>query len=292
MSIASLIPSGTDILAALGLGDRLVGVSHECDHPIATGKPVLTASTLSADMAPAAIDAAVSASVADGGSLCRTDRSLLHQLAPEVVLSQDVCDVCAVNGEVARGDVPDGSRLVMLTAVRLHDLWDDLLRVGAATGAQDAAARLVADTRADIEATRAAVAGEATTRVVTLDWGIPPFAAGHWVPDLVEAGGGLDVLASSDPMSRRITWPQVAEAAPDVVIFLPCGYDLDQAVAEAASLPVDELRAAAVWAVDATRLFSRCTPQSVVAGARVMAQILHPHLVGPPDPADAVRIRT
>jgi iron complex transport system substrate-binding protein len=292
-TVASLIPSGTDILAALGLGESLVGVSHECDHPIAAGHPVLTASTLSSEMAPAEIDAAVSASVGEGHSLYRTDRAALHRLAPSVVLSQDVCDVCAVNGEVARGDVPDGSQLVMLTAVRLHDLWDDLARVGRATGAQSAADAVTADSRAALEATSSSVAGAARPRVVALDWGDPPFVGGHWIPDLIGTAGGTDVLATADPMSRRATWDEIAAAAPDVVLFLPCGYTLEQAAEEADRLPFDDLVArtgAAVWALDATRLFSRCTPQSVVAGADVLARVLHPDLAGQPQASDAVRV--
>ncbi len=292
-TIASLIPSGTDILAALGLGDRLVGISHECDHAIARDRPVLTASTLTPGMTPAEIDTAVSASVQDGHSLYRTDRALLHELAPALVLSQDVCDVCAVNGEVARGDVPDGSDLIMLTAVRLADLWDDLRRVGRAAGVPDAAEALVAQTQAELDAVRTAVADRQPRRVVALDWGDPPFAGGHWVPDLVAVGGGTDVLATADPMSRRITWDDVRDARPDVVVFLPCGYDLDQAVAEATDLPFADLAAATgaeVWAVDATRLFSRCTPQAVVQGARAMSGILHPDAMGAVDTADATRL--
>lgn len=292
-TVASLIPSGTDILAALGLGERLVGISHECDHPIAAGMPVLTASSLDPGLPPAEVDAAVSASVADGRSLYRTDRALLHRLRPAVVLSQDVCDVCAVNGEVARGDVPDGTDLVMLTAVRLSDLWDDLARVGRALDAPDAAAATVAEARSALAATAALVAGADRPRVVALDWGDPPFAGGHWVPDLVDVGGGVDVLATADPMSRRITWDEVVAARPDVVLFLPCGYTLEEGAAESARLPwadVIERTAAQVWALDATRLFSRCTPQAVVAGAAALASILHPDRVGPPDPADAVRI--
>ncbi|HUG83181.1 MAG TPA: hypothetical protein VMM13_01385 [Euzebya sp.] len=292
-AVVSLIPSGTDIVAALGLGDRLVGVSHECDHAIAAGKPVLTESTLDPDLQPAEIDAAVSASVAEGRTLYRTDRKRLRDLRPAVVLSQDVCDVCAVNGEIARGDVPDGSDLVMLTAVRLEDLWDDLARVGRATGAIDAAAEVTAMARASLAATAALVEGAGRRRVVALDWGDPPFAGGHWVPDLVAVGGGTDVLATADPMSRRITWEQVLAAQPDVVLFLPCGYKLDQAVAEAARLPVADLVArtgASFWVLDAARLFSRCTPQAVVAGAAVLASVLHPDRAGAPDPLDAVRI--
>jgi iron complex transport system substrate-binding protein len=277
--IASLIPSGTDLVAVLGLEDRLVGVSHECDHPIAAGKPVLTASTLTDDLTPAQVDAAVSASVAEDGSLYRTDRALLHRLAPAVVLSQDVCDVCAVNGEVARGDVPAGTDLVMLTAVRLADLWDDLRRVGRATGADQAAEDAVTDAQVALQAISAAVTGASRPRVVALDWGDPPFAAGHWVPDLVDVAGGVDVLATADPMSRRITWDEVEAAQPDVVLYLPCGYDREAAVTEAARLPFADLATATgaqVWAFDATRLFSRCTPQAVVSGAAALAGLVNP----------------
>ncbi len=289
-TIASLIPSGTDILAALDLEDALVGVSHECDHAIAQGKPVLTASTLTPGMSSSEIDTAVSASVSDGHSLYRTDRALLHELSPDLVLSQDVCDVCAVNGEVARGDLPRGSRLVMLTAVRLPDLYDDLRLVGRAAGVEERAESLVESTREAIAAVRAAVAEVTPRRVVTLDWGDPPFAGGHWVPDLVDVAGGVDVLATADPMSRRITWEDVVTARPDVILFLPCGYTLEQAVEEARRLPLEEVVAstgAEVWALDATRLFSRCTPQAVVAGARVLAQVLHPDVAGTVSPADA-----
>lgn len=292
-SIASLIPSGTDIVAALDLADRLVGVSHECDHPAADGLPVLTASTLHADMSPSAIDAAVSASVSAGGSLYTTDRAELHRVAPAVILSQDVCDVCAVNGEVAAADVPDGSDLVMLTAVRLGDLWDDLRRVGAATGRPDTADTLVEVTSGELDRVAGLVAETPTGRVVALDWGDPLFAAGHWVPDLIDLAGGTDVLATADPMSRRITEDQVRDASPDVVLFLPCGYGLADAVLEARQIPIADLClnvGAELWALDATRLFSRCTPQAVTAGVRALVAVLHPDLVGPPDESDAVRI--
>ncbi|MEE8601548.1 ABC transporter substrate-binding protein [Euzebya tangerina] len=291
-TIASLIPSGTDIVAALGLADRLVGVSHECDHAIASGRPVLTSSSLSRSSSAAEIDAAVSASVASGDSLYRTDRAALHRLRPDVVLSQDVCDVCAVNGEVARGDVPDGTDLVMLTAVRLHDLWDDLRRVGRATGATGAAEEVIATARAALDATRVALADVPRRRVVALDWGDPPYAAGHWVPDLIDVAGGTDLLATSDPMSRRITWQEIERAAPDVVLFLPCGYSLGQAASDAQGRWERRCTSigAELWALDATRLLSRCTPTAVTAAASALAGVLHPSVVGDPTEEDARRI--
>lgn len=293
LTVASLIPSGTDIIAALGLGDRLVGISHECDNPIATGRPVLTSSAIDKDLTASQIDAAVSASVADQTSLYRTDRTALHRLAPNVVVSQDICDVCAVNGEVARGDIPSGSRLVMLTAVRLKDLDDDLRRVGHALSSPQEAQRVATSTRKTLDRVADVVAKGPVRRVVALDWGDPPFAAGHWVPDLIKVGGGIDVLATADARSRRIVWDDVDQASPDVIMFLPCGYTLTEAVTEARRLPAIEVcgrLGAEVWAFDATRLFSRWTPQAVAAGAQAIARVLHPDLAGPVNHQDAIRM--
>lgn len=288
--IASLIPSGTDIVAALGLGDRLVGVSHECDHPIAAGRPVLTASTLGEDLGPAEVDAAVSASVAAGESLYRTDAALLARLAPAIVLSQDVCDVCAVNGEMVRGEVPDGATLIMLSAVRLAHLWEDLRRVAEAAGVPADGEALVAECRARLDRVTATVGFADPVRVAAVEWGDPLFAAGHWVPELVELAGGVDVLGEVGMASRRVTAEEVRAAEPDVVVFLPCGYGVGAAAAEgrhlAAGLDLD----VPVWAVDATSLFSRCTPEAVTRGAEVLAGILHPGRVGPPDRSRAVRV--
>ena len=288
--IASLIPSGSDLVAALGLGSRLVGVSHECDHPIAAGRPVLTASTLAHDLGPAEVDAAVSASVGAGESLYRTDADLLNRLAPAVVLSQDVCDVCAVNGELVRGQVPDGAELVMLQAVRLSGLWDDVRRVAAAAGVPADGAALVAECRARLDRIAASVVLAEPVRVAAIEWGDPLYAAGHWVPELIELAGGIDVLAEAGQASRRVTAAEVRAAEPDVVLFLPCGYDLAAATAEARALPALLGLDVPVWALDASTRFSRCTPESVVAGTAVLAGILHPDLADPPPASGATRI--
>lgn len=293
-TIASLIPSGTDIVAALGLGDRLVGVSHECDHPIADGLPVLTSSVLEAGLSAGEVDAAVSASVADGTSLYQTDRETLAQLGPSLVLSQDVCDVCAVNGEVARADIPDGAELIMLTAVRLAHLWEDLLRVARAAGVEEAGAALVADTRGGLAEVAAQIGVRRRPRVVALEWGDPLYIAGHWVPELIDLAGGEDALGEVGTPSRRVTLDEVRGADPDVVLVIPCGYGLEQAAESAATIPLGDLRAARmgqVWALDATRLFSRCTPQAVTAGARALASVLHPDASGLPAPVDARRVQ-
>ena len=269
MRIASLIPSGTDLVAALGLGDALVGVSHECDHEIAAGLPVLTSSVLPSDAAPADLDRMVSATAAAGQPLYRTDLALLHDLWPDVVVTQDVCDVCAVDARSVGCDLPPGAEMVLLSATTVAGLEDDLRRLGKATATEDRAEALIADLRAKVTATRQAAAARARPRVVTLEWGDPPFLGGHWVPELVEIAGGEHLLSRAGERSRRATWDEIHAAAPDVVVFMPCGYTLDQATTEAAALPVP------VVPVDATRLFSRCTPQSVRAALDTLQEVLH-----------------
>ncbi len=272
MRIASLIPSGTDLVAALGLGSSLVGVSHECDHPEALGLPVLTSSVIprptanGPSLSPLEIDTIVNTSVAAGESLYRTDRELLRSLAPDVIVSQDVCDVCAVSADDANAamcDVAPGARLVMLTATSVDGMYVDLLRLGEALGATARADELIAKVQADL-----ATASLATTTksMLTLEWGEPPFLGGHWVPELVELAGFRHALTDAGSASRRSTWEEIASADPDMVVFCPCGYDLHQAATEAKALierpNVASLRAVQTgnfFAVDANRLFSRCT---------------------------------
>lgn len=300
-TVASLIPSGTDIVAALGHADALVGVSHSCDHPAAEGLPVLTRSTVPAAgspqaAAPGEVDSAVVGAVTAGRALYEADTDRLAELAPDVVLSQDVCDVCAVPGSDAAAGVPEGARLVMLTATTIAELEGDLVAVGEAIGNVEAARRVWGATRDRIDEVRAAVRGAPRPRVLSIEWTDPPFVGGHWVPELVEAAGGEHLLSSAGEASRRLGWSDVAEADPDVILSLPCGYGLATAAAETqerlADSPLGETRAArngAVWALDATRLTSRCTP-TVADAAATVARILHPGLAGEPDPHDAVRV--
>ena len=277
MRVASLIPSGTDIAVALGLGDRLVGVSHECDDPAAAGLPVLTSSALPpADTPPAEIDRLVSEAAAAGDTIYRTDLALLHDLAPDVILTQDICDVCAVPARQVSCDVPPGAELVTLSATSLAGLADDLLRVGKATGADEQARAL-----ADGLLTKTRRPGQ--VRVAAVEWGDPPFTGGDWVPELIEVAGATSVFGAPGVRSRRTTWDEVRAAAPDVVVFMPCGYELDQAADEAKRLPWD----GPLWATDSTHLFSRCTPQAVGGGLDVLTAIVGGTA---PDPKRATRI--
>lgn len=320
-SVVTLVPSATDLVCALGAADRVVGVSHECDHPAVAGRPVLTRANLptapppgQAAPDPAALDADVSRAHAAGEPLYLTDRDLLHHLAPDVVLAQDVLRmngpptaplravggvggrVCAVTGDQVACEVPPGTEVVRLGATDLDGLRTDLHLVGAALGGNGPAeaAAAVAALDEGLAVVRARVVGLPRPTVLLLEWADPPYVAGHWAPELLAVAGGVDVLGAPGAPSRRVRWEEVAAADPDIVVFLPCGYTLDAAVAEGRALrerpEVAGLRAVAegrAWAVDATRLLSRCTPVAAHA-AEVLAAILHPAALGPPSPADAL----
>ncbi|GAB5548288.1 MAG: cobalamin-binding protein [Sandaracinaceae bacterium] len=295
LRIATLVPSATDLVAALGLADALVGVSHECDHPAAEGLPVLTASHLGTAPSrdPAEIDRAVSAAVAEGTPLYATDLEALTALAPDLVIAQDVCDVCAVNGASLRGRLPDGAHLLRLGATSLAGLERDLSAIGRATDRAAHAERVISELREALEGVKEAVANAPVRRVLGLEWGDPPFSAGHWVPELITIAGGRDVLAAPGGASRRVTGA-LPEA--ELMVFTPCGYTTDEAAAELRRLHAEGKpvgRAAArqpSWALDAVRLLSRLTPASATGAARALAGVLHPERVGPPSPADAVLV--
>ena len=293
MRIASLIPSGTDIVAALGLGHSLVGVSHACDHPISQGLPILTSSIVPATLEPAAIDRLVSETLqAEGGSsLYRTNRALLRELAPDVVLTQTICDVCAVNATVALRDLPPGARLINLGATSFVGLWEDLRAVAEATGVT--AEPLIANLQQRLTAVTQAVSALPRPRVLALEWTDPPFTGGHWVPEIIELAGGEHLLGKCGEPSRRATWPELVASDPDVILLVPCGYGLEQTATQGRALLARPdfvaLRATQVhqvWATDATHLFSRCTPQSVSA-VEVVAGLLHPAAWAQPLPVEA-----
>lgn len=288
MKIVSLIPSGTDIACALGLGSSLVGVSHECDHLQSFGLPVVTRSVIDSTLPPAQIDADVNAAVEAGTSLYLTNRELLCDLSPDVVLTQTVCDVCAVNSQTAARDLPEGARLINLSATTFAELWADLRAVASATGTD--AEPLISSLCARLEAVQARVAHRAKPRVLVLEWTDPPFLGGHWVPEMVEFAGGQHVLSGAGEASRRATWDEIRAAKPDTVILAPCGYDLEQTIEQGQVIrpQLDSLGAREVWATNATALFSRCTPASV-RGVEVLAGIFWKD-VRSPDEEEATQL--
>ena len=289
MRIASLLPSATEIAFALGLGDAVVGVSHECDYPIGVrGLPVLTRSAVNtAGRSQREIDDAIAALLRDGGSTYTLDLPLLQQLQPDLVLTQALCDVCAVSeGAVHRAahEAALGVQILSLTPRTLDEVLATIEEVGAATDTQAAAQQITHALRDRLAAVRALVAGRPRSRVLALEWLDPPFIAGHWVPDQIVAAGGIGVLGRAGEPSYRTTWDAIAglnaEAQPDVVLILPCGARLDEVVRDATLLQeipawrsLMAVRAGAVWAVDASAWFSRPGPR-VIDGLEALATIL------------------
>ncbi|PQV62961.1 iron complex transport system substrate-binding protein [Abditibacterium utsteinense] len=272
MKIASLIPSGTDIAVALGLQDSLVGISHCCDNPQTAQLPVLTRSIIDSNLAPAQIDADVSGAVSSGESLYQTNRKLLCELAPDLVLTQTICDVCAVNSQTARRDLPPNAKLLNLSAVSINGLWEDLRNVARATNTD--AEEIIGELQLRLQKMKGAAEGKIKPRVLVLEWSDPPFLGGHWVPEMVEIAGGTHVLSGAMEPSRRAGWDEIRAAKPEIVILAPCGYDLEETIAQSREIEGElaSVGAREIWATNATALFSRCTP-ATIRGVEVLAFI-------------------
>ncbi|MCW2757299.1 MAG: cobalamin-binding protein, partial [Nocardioidaceae bacterium] len=282
----------TEILFALGRGDDVVGVTFECDHPAAArGRTVVSTSAMPAGLDSAGIDAWVSAAIGRGEDLYHLDEGALLGLDADLVVTQDLCAVCAVDVRVVDDALAHlGCTAEVLTTDphTLEEVLGSIGQIGAATGTQQAAADLVAGLRARLDAVARAVAGLPRPRVLLLEWTDPPFAPGHWVPEQVTAAGGLPVLGTAGAESVRITWDDVRRSAPDVVVCAPCGFDLDGCARLAEALVASgELPDVPVWAVDADASFARPGPR-LVDGIEALAGILHPG-AGPSGPARRVR---
>ncbi len=279
MRVVSLLPAATEIVYALGLGEQLVGVTFECDEPPAarTDKVVVVGGRDTRGLTPREIDDYVRARAAAGEDLYTLHAGALRDLRPDLILSQDLCRVCAVPaGDVAAALDHLGCRaeVLPLDPHTLAEVLDSISAVGRRTGAEAAAAALVGGLRDRLAAVAAAVAGQPRPRVAVVEWVDPPFPAGHWVPDLVTAAGGIPVAACPGGRSAPTTWADFAAADPDVVLVAPCGFGLagaaEQARAVAGALPGPE-----VWAIDADGLVVRPGPR-LVAGVEAIAAVLHP----------------
>jgi iron complex transport system substrate-binding protein len=289
--ICSLLPSATEMIVQLGCGDRLVGRSAECQFPESVSAlPIVTAARIdTSQMAGAAIDRAVRDAVLDGRSLYSLDEQLISRLRPDLVVTQDLCRVCAVSSEqVNRIEALD----VEVLALDPHDIAGvaESVRVLAARlGVAQRGARLADDMLERIAAVRRAVAGRPRPRVFVAEWLDPPFAAGHWVPEMVDAAGGTEVLGSAGQPSLPVAWHDVASARPEIVVAAPCGYSAERAAAEAAGIPAP---GCPVVAVHADAFYSRPAPR-IADGVAQLGHLLHPQAV--PDPGlpaiavDAVR---
>jgi iron complex transport system substrate-binding protein len=278
MRIVSFLPAGTEIAYALGAGDQLVGRSHECDYPAEVkALPVVSKPALNLDgLAQDAIDAAVAERLRSGESLYQVDEILLNELAPDVVITQDLCQVCAPSGnELTRAlkELPSKPEVLRLTQQNLTEIEENIIDVGKATGRLDVSQQHIEANRRRMTAVTDAVAGLPARQVVFLEWTEPLFCAGHWVPQMIEMAGGFDRLGKPGADSERMTWDDVRDARPEMIIVAPCGYGLAQAVELARAIP--RVTGASVYAVDANAYFARPGPR-VAEGIELLAHLFHP----------------
>jgi iron complex transport system substrate-binding protein len=291
--LVSLLPSATEIVYALGLGQDLVGVTFECDEPATAReeKTVVVGGRDTSGMTPGEIDSYVRAQFAEGADLYTLHADALAALKPDLILTQDLCRVCALpSGQVdaALDHLGCQADVLSLDPHTLDDVLDSIIAVGESAGVPDRAGELVAALRVRIDRVAANVAGRPRPRVTVVEWTDPPFTAGHWVPDLVIAAGGEPVAASPAAMSVQTTWASIAGARPDVVIAAPCGFHLARA-AEQARTVAEALPECEVWAIDADGIVVRPGPR-LVAGVEALAAALHPGSAAPAPPGALQRI--
>ncbi|HEX8775682.1 MAG TPA: cobalamin-binding protein [Pyrinomonadaceae bacterium] len=300
--IVSLLPSATEIVCALGLEDALVGITHECDFPPGVAaKPRLTASRISHEtMTSAEIDHAVRSQLDGHGSIYELDEERLRALAPDLIITQELCDVCAVSYgivEQAARMFETDVRVISLEPNTIEDIFANIRTVGQLTGSARAAAALVEGLRARLDKISAALEGvPARPRTLMLEWLEPAFAPGHWVPEQVRIAGGEHGFGRAGEASQTTTAREIRDYAPEVIVLIPCGYYKEDILRQLpqSSLPegwndLPATRTGNVWAVDATSYFSRPGPR-VVDGAEILARILHPEVFGHPRPHEAVRV--
>jgi iron complex transport system substrate-binding protein len=286
MRIASLVPSATELLFALDLGDSVVAVTHECDYPPGVEQlPHLTRSVIPEGLPPAEVDAAVRERTGRGEALYELDEETLGELDVDLIVTQAVCEVCAVSFEDVRAiaeRLPTNPPVISLDPGTLGEVLADVPRLAEAAGAEAAGERLAEEAAARIEAVERAVEGVPRPRVAALEWLDPLYIGGHWVPQMIELAGGEDVLGLPGERSRTADWAEVEAAAPEVVLAMPCGYYAEQAAAETVRHG-ERLAAlgARVVAVDAAAYFSRPGPR-LVDGIELLGHLLHPDLVAAP----------
>jgi len=296
-----LLPSATEILFALELGDSVVAVTDECDFPLeARHLPVVSRCVLAErSLTPSEIDETVAEAELAGRSLYEIDAETLGRLRPDVILTQDLCPVCALPAHQA-ADALDragcGAQVISLDPHSIDDVLVSIAEVGAGLGATDRAGELVASLRSRVEAIRARAQDLEPVTLLALEWGDPPWGAGHWVPEMIELAGGTPLLGERGANSRRLDWLQIAEAAPEVVVFMPCSFGLDDAVDQGHSLfdhaefaQTPAARNGRVFATDAQSYFSRSGPR-LVDGLEILAGIVHPEVFPAPPSSAASRL--
>ncbi len=292
MRIVSLLPSATEVLFALGLDEEIVGVSHECDFPLrARTKTTVVSSRLPKDATPLETDRLVREHVERGESIYAVNRDLLEELAPDLIFTQDLCHVCAATPEelgAALATMSKQPEIISLDPHDLGDVWRDILSIGDATGRRERAQQLVTHIGERLGRLEAQLATQSDRpTVAVLEWLQPFYAGGHWVPEMVEQAGGIDVLGKAKVPSRRVSFQEIVDAAPEVIFIAPCGYNAEQARDEYMSLTfpdewhsIPAVRDGRVFALDANGHVSRPAGR-LVTGIESMVKALHPHLEVP-----------
>lgn len=279
LRICSLLPSASEIIAQLGLAERLVGVSAECRWPREVmGKPVVSATRLdSAQLTDAEIDRLVRESVGEGRSLYAVDAELIERLAPDLIVTQDLCAVCAVSSEGLAGACPVDAQVISLDPRTLAEVAASVLTLAERLGAAERGLQLAHEMEQAIGAVERAVADRARPRVFVAEWIEPPYCGGHWVPEMVQSAGGRSVIGNAGAPSHRVSWEEVLAQEPELVVLAPCGFGAEEAVARAAGLRLP----CRTVAVDGDRFFSRPAPR-LAEGVRQLAHLLHPGAVADP----------
>lgn len=301
MRICSLLPSATEIVFALGMGDSLVGITHECDYPAEASRiPQVTRSNIPAGLSSQEIDRTVSSNLTTEGTLYELDQPLLEELAPDLILTQRLCDVCAVAfdkvQEVA-GSLSSKPRVVNLEPHSLEDILENINLVGSLMGAQERAERLVADYRKRIAAVQEKTeALGSRPRVFCMEWVSPPYCGGHWMKKLVEIAGGRDELANPERPSFRIEWNKIAAFAPEIMVLTCCGFKLAKVQEEAKLLAqfdgfdkVPAVRNNRVYATNGSDYFSRPGPR-IIESLEILAHLIHPEIFAAPPLPEAFAV--
>lgn len=302
MKIASLLPSATEIVCALGLEENLVGITHECDFPASiAGKPQLTASRISHEtMTSAEIDHAVRRQLDGHGTIYDLNTALLEELQPDLIITQELCEVCAVSYQTVEKAArmhTSNAQVVSLEPNTMADIFDNIELVGELTGTAEKAREVVAGLQDRLDKIREKTEIlENRPRAFLLEWLEPPFAPGHWTPEQVAAAGGICLLGEAGKKSVTTTYDEIFESNPEILVLVPCGYYTSDILRQMENTrfpahwrELEAIKQNEVWALDATSYFSRPAPR-VVRGAEILARIFHPRIFGEPDEQEAVRV--
>jgi len=301
MKIVSLLPSATEIVCALGLEENLVGITHECDFPASvSGKPFLTASRISHEtMTSAEIDHAVRSQLDGHGSIYNLNEELLHELNPDLIITQELCEVCAVSyktvEKAARMYTAD-AQVVSLEPNTIADIFDNIKLIGELTNTSKKAEEVVENLQNRLDKIKDQSPKNKNPKVFMLEWLEPPFSPGHWVPEQVEIAGGIALLGKAGQRSVTTTYQAIFESKPDVIVMIPCGYYISDILRQLENTyfpsnwrEIPAIQNGEVWALDATSYFSRPAPR-VVDGSEILAKIFHPQIFGAPNATEAVKI--